>query len=134
MGDRAYVRLTCRQEDAGRFEQIGFVEDRTEGELAVSMVDEEANYAHYSELTELAKAHVVFCGWHDAGGDYDGAMFASGGDGQYHEALSTSHESLPLVRVKPDGSIAEGDLDRVRDFYSALVGAKKALGLKEDEP
>ena len=134
MGDRAYVRLTCRQEDAGRFERIGFVEDCTEGEFAISMVDEEANYAHYSELIELAKENVVFCGWHDAGGDYDGAMFASGGDGQYHEALSTSHESLPLVRVKPDGAIVEGDLDRVRDYYSALACARKALGMKEDVP
>lgn len=134
MGDRAYVRLTCRQEDAGRFEQIGFVEDCTESEFAISMVDEEANYAHYSELIELAKENVVFCGWHDAGGDYDGAMFASCGDGQYHEVLSTSHALLPLVRVKPDASIAEGDLDDVREYYSARACAKKALGLKEDEP
>jgi len=134
MGDRAYVRLTCRQEDAGRFEQIGFVEDCTEGELAVSMVDEEANYAHYSELTELAKASVVFCGWHDAGGGYDGAMFASGGDGQYYDVLSTSQESLPLLRVNSEGAILEGDLDGVREYYSALACARKALGLKEDEP
>lgn len=134
MGDRAYVRLTCRQADVGRFEQIGFVEDCTEGELAVSMLDEEANYAHYTELIELAKENIVFCGWHDVGGDYDGAMFASGGDGQYHEALLTSHESLPLVRVKPDGAIVEDDLDRVREYYSALACAKRALGLRGDEP
>ncbi|MCZ2156670.1 MAG: hypothetical protein LC114_22670 [Bryobacterales bacterium] len=134
MGDRAYVRLTCRQADAGRFEQIGFVEDCAEGEMAVSMVDEEANYAHYSELIGLAKENVVFCGWHDAGGDYDGAMFASGGDGQYHEALSTSHESLPLVRVKPDGAIVEADMDHMREYYSALACARKTLGMKEDVP
>lgn len=134
MGDRAYIRLTCRREDAGRFEQIGFVEDCIEGEFATSMVDEEANYAHYSELTELAKANVVFCGWHDAGGGYDGAMFASGGDGQYCDVLSTSQESLPLVRVNPDGAIVEGDLDRVREYYSALACARKTLGMKEDVP
>ena len=51
MGDRAYVRITCRREDAERFGQLGFVEDSAEGDIAVSMVDEEANYAHYFELT-----------------------------------------------------------------------------------
>ena len=134
MGDRAYVRLTCRREDADRFEQLGFVEDDTEGRLAVSMVDDEANYAHYAKLIELAKKNIVFFGWHDAGGEYDGSMFASAGDGMYHEALSTSHESLPLVRVRPDGSVAENDLDRVRDYYVALKFARAALELKEDEP
>jgi hypothetical protein len=133
MGDRAYVRLTCRQKDADLFGQLGFVEDDAEGKLAVSMVDDEANYAHYTELIELAKKNIVFFGWHDAGGEYDGSMFASAGDGKYHEVLSTPHESLPLARVRQDGSIAEGDLDRVREYYAALNLAKAALKLKEDK-
>jgi hypothetical protein len=52
MGDRAYVRITCRLEDAARFEQLGFVEEEgAENGRAVAMVDEAANYAHYSALT-----------------------------------------------------------------------------------
>ncbi|MBI1897217.1 MAG: hypothetical protein HYS04_11955 [Acidobacteria bacterium] len=37
MGDRAYVHITCRREDAERFGQLGFVEDGAEGDIAVSM-------------------------------------------------------------------------------------------------
>ena len=134
MGDRAYVRITCRREDAERFQQLGFVEDDSESDIAVSMVDDEANYAHYSALTALAKAGIVFFGWHDAGGEYDGSMFASDGTGEYHDVLSTPNELLVLARVKPDGSIAEGDLDRARKYYAALAVARAELGIVEAEP
>lgn len=131
MGDRAYVRITCRREDSERFEQLGFVEDDSESDIAVSMVDDEANYAHYSALTALAKAGIVFFGWHEAGGEYDGSMFASDGGGEYVEVLSTSNETLALVRVRPDGTIAEGDLDRIRRYYAALAVARAELGIAE---
>jgi hypothetical protein len=131
MGDRAYVRITCRREDAERFQQLGFVEDDSESDIAASMVDDEANYAHYSALTALAKAGIVFFGWHDAAGEYDGSMFASDGAGEYHEVLSTPNEPFALARVKPDGSIAEGDLDRVREYYAALAVARVELGIAE---
>lgn len=134
MGDRAYARITCRRRDAERFEELGFVEDEPDGDAAVSMVDDEANYGHYSALTALAKAGIVFFGWHDAGCEYDGSTFASDGTGKYHEVLSTANEPLALARVKPDGSIAEGDLDRVREHYAALARARAELGLKEDGP
>jgi len=134
VGDRAYVRITCRREDAEQFPQLGFIEDDSESDIAVSMVDDEANYAHYSALTALAKAGTVFFGWHDAGGEYDGSMFASDGTGEYHEVLSTPNEPLVLARVKPDGSIAEGDLDRARRYYAALAGARAELGIVEAEP
>jgi hypothetical protein len=133
MGDRAYVRITCRREEAERFQQLGFVEDDSESDMAVSMVDDEANYAHYSALTALAKAGIVFFGWHDAGGEYDGSMFASDGRGDYHEVLSTANEPLALARVRPDGAIAEGDLDRIRKYYAALAVARAELGIAEAE-
>ena len=131
MGDRAYVRITCRREDAERFEEIGFVEDDAESDVAVSMVDNEANYANYSALTALAKAGIVFFGWHDAGCEYDGSIFASDGSGEYREVLSTPNESLALVRVMPDGTIAERDFDCVGEYYSALAVARAELGITE---
>ncbi|MCW5979604.1 MAG: hypothetical protein KIT09_16115 [Bryobacteraceae bacterium] len=134
MGDRAYVRITCRRRDAERFEELGFVADEPDGDAAMSMVDDEAHYAHYSALTALAQAGIVFFGWHDAGCEYDGSMFASDGAGEYHDVLSTPNELLALARVKPDGSIAEGDLDRVREYYATLARARAELGSKEDGP
>lgn len=128
------MRITCRRDDAERFHQLGFIEDDAESDIAVSMVDEEANYAHYSTLTGLAKAGIVFFGWHDAGCEYDGSMFASDGTGEYREVLSAPNESVALVRVTPDGSIAEGDLDRVRLYYAALTVARAELGIGEAGP
>lgn len=97
MGDRAYVRITCRREDAERFRELGFVEVDAENKIAVSMVDDEANYAHYGALNALAKAGIVYFGWHEPGCEYDGSMFASDGTGEYHEVLSTPNEPLALV-------------------------------------
>jgi len=71
MGDRVYMRITCRREDAPHFEKLGFVEDETESDTAISMVDEEANYGHWQPLQEPAKAGIPFFGWHDPGGEYD---------------------------------------------------------------
>lgn len=131
MSDRAYVRITCRRADAERFRELGFIEDAIESETAASMVDDEANYAHHGALTALAQAGVVFFGWHEAGCEYDPALFVSDGSGEYREVLSTPSESLALVRVNPDATIVEGDLDRARDYYSAVTIARAVLGLAE---
>lgn len=133
MGDRAYVRITCRRADAEQFWELGFVEDDIESDEAVSMFDDEANYAHHVALTALAQAGVVFFGWHEAGCEYDPALFVSDGSGKYREVLSTPSELLALVRVSSDGIIAEEDLNRARDFYSALKIARAVLGLEEAE-
>jgi hypothetical protein len=131
MGDRAYVRITCRREDAARFEQLGFVDEETaKNGCAVAMVEEAANYAHYSTLTEVAKDRIVFFGWHDPGCEYDGSMFASDGAGEYCEMLSKPRESLALVRIRPDDHIADSDLDRARKHYAALSKARAELGLE----
>jgi hypothetical protein len=37
MGDRSYVRITCRREDAEHFQELGFVEDHVESDIALSM-------------------------------------------------------------------------------------------------
>ncbi len=110
---------------------FGFVEDDIESDTAVSMVDDEATYAHHAELTALAKAGVVFFGWHEAGCEYDAALLASDGSGDLREALSMPNELLALVCVKPDGTIAERDLDCVREYYAALAATRTELGIVE---
>ena len=104
MGDRVYMRITCRREDAPHFENLGFVEDESESEIAVSMVDDEANCGHSQPLRELAGGGVPFFGWHDAGGEYDASVLASDG-AEYAEALCTAQEPRPLAPVNADGSI-----------------------------
>jgi hypothetical protein len=131
MGDRAYVRITCRRVDAPRFEKLGFVEDETEGEIAISMVDAEANYGHWEPLQELAKAGVPFFGWHDAGGEYDGCLLASDG-AEYTDALSTTHEARPVAPVNADGSIDPERLNEAKRYYEVLAKARAALAVPEE--
>jgi hypothetical protein len=133
MRDRVYMRITCRREDAPRFEKLGFVEDETEGEVATSMVDAEANYGHWEPLQELAKAGVPFFGWHDAGGEYDGCVLASDGM-EYADALCTTHEPRPLAPVNADGSIDSDLLNEAKRYYEVLARARAALGFPEEAP
>ena len=131
MGDRVYMRITCRREDAPHFEKLGFVEDETEGEIAISMVDAESNYGHWEPLQELAKAGVPFFGWHDAGGEYDGCVLASDGT-EYADALCTTHESRPLAPVNADGSIDSDRLNEAKRYYEVLARARSALAIPEE--
>jgi hypothetical protein len=133
MGDRAYMRIACRREDAPHFHKLGFVEDEPESEIAISMVDEEANYGHWQPLQELAKAGVPFFGWHDAGGEYDGCILASDGT-EYADALCTTHECRPLVPVNSDGRIDAQALDGVKRYYAVLAKARAALAIREEAP
>ena len=131
MGDRVYMRITCRREDAQHFEKLGFVEDETEGEMAISMVDAEANYGHWEPLQELAKAGVPFFGWHDPGGEYDGCVLAADGT-ECADALCTTHESRPLAPVNADGSIDSDRLNDAKRYYDVLARARSALAIPEE--
>jgi hypothetical protein len=133
MGDRVYMRITCRREDAPHFEKLGFVEDETESDIAISMVDAEANYGHWEPLQGLAKAGVPFFGWHDAGGEYDGCVLAADGM-EYADALCTTHEARPLAPVNADGSIDSDRLNEVKRYYEVLARARVALAIPEEAP
>jgi hypothetical protein len=133
MGDRVYMRITCRREDAPHFEKLGFVEDDTEGDSAISMVDAEANYGHWEPLQELAKAGVPFFGWHDAGGECDGRLLASDG-AEYTDALSTTHEARPVTPVNTDGSIDPERLNEAKHYYDVLAKARAVLAVPEEAP
>lgn len=131
MGDRVYMRITCRREDALYFENLGFVEDEVESEIAISMVDDEANYGHSQPLRELARGGVPFFGWHDAGGEYDARVLASDG-AEYAEALCTAQEPRPLVPVNADGRVDADALRETIRYYEVLTRVHLALGVQEE--
>lgn len=133
MGDRVYMRIFCRREDAPHFERLGFVEDAAESAIAVSMVDEEANYGHWEPLQQLAKAGVSFFGWHDPGGEYDGCVLASDGV-EYADALSTKHEARPVAPVNADGTIDFERLSEAKRYYKILAKAHALLDIQEQAP
>ena len=101
MGDRAYVEIVCREEDEPLFEALGFMQEFRHALPAnvVTMVDAEASEGATTELQALAEKGIAFRGWHDAGGSYDGACFASAG-GKYHEVPRLNHSDLPCIEVQ----------------------------------
>ena len=85
MGDRTYVRLYIHPEDLGHpacQKFLGQVDPSDDESLpAHERYWEEANYAFYSDLEELAGARVRFHGHHGRGDEYDAQTFFSDGTG-----------------------------------------------------
>lgn len=129
MGDRAYVEIVCREEDEPLFEAIGFMEEFRHGlpVNVVTLVDAEASEGNSSELQALAEKGIVFRGWHDADGSYDGACFASVG-GQFHEVPRLNHSDLPCIEVHIDGTTDAEQLLAACEYLKASERAGEALG------
>jgi hypothetical protein len=64
--------------------------------------------------------NASFRGWHDAGGSYDGACFASVG-GQFCEVPRLNHSDLPCVEVHVDGTIDADQLLAACEYLKAFV-------------
>ena len=139
MGDRAYVEIVCREEDEPLFEALGFKQEFRHALPAnvVTMVDAEASEGATTELQALAEKGIVFRGWHDAGGSYDGACFASAG-GKYYEVPRLNHSDLPCIEVHVDGTVDADQLLAACEYLKASDRAGETLGFpsgieQEDE-
>ena len=132
MGDRAYVEIVCREEDEPLFEAIGFMQEFRHAlpVNVLTMVDAEASDGNSTELQALAEKDIVFRGWHDAGGAYDGACFASVG-GKYHEVPRLNHSDLPCVEVHVDGTIDGDQLLAACGYLKASEKAGEMLGFPD---
>ena len=130
MGDRAYVEVVCREEDEPLFETLGFMQEFRHALPAnvVTMVDAEASEGATNELQALAEKGIVFRGWHDAGGSYDGACLASAG-GKYHEAPRLNHSDLPCIEVHVDGTVDADQLLVASEYLKASDRVGEMLGL-----
>lgn len=132
MGDRAYMEVVCRREDAGRFEDLGFCEqewgtDFPEG--VVFLVDEEANYGHDSAMQELSASGIAFCARHDEGGDYHAAVIASDGS-RCCSVESPFGDGRPHVAVNPDGNVDAVAMKAAAEYYAVESAARRVLGIK----
>lgn len=78
MGDRCYMEIHCRRQDAARFDDLGFVnqdEDAGPPDQTIHMVDEQANYAHYDTMP----TDVPWLGSSGMGGSYNSTVWACDG-------------------------------------------------------
>ena len=122
MGDRCYMKLECRRQDAPRFEALGFYieEDESKADVA-TMVDEGANYAHSGDMPE----DIPYYGWHDTGGGYEACVFAC--DGKKLAEATCLRDWLPVVSVKEDGSLIQEMLEQAREYLACLARAMPAI-------
>jgi hypothetical protein len=114
MGDRCYMKLTCRLQDVPRFEPLGFdPEDDTPTDgRTIELCDPEANYAHSGDLP----TDIPWTAYHYEGGDYGSFELVCCGDGKIHE-WATGHGNDDYVFPDP---IAHPDhfLSRIVDFHA----------------
>jgi hypothetical protein len=132
MGERCYSTLVCAQRDKDVFEKMGYrleelkplSADGKEIPGAVVMVDDQANYGHYDELTSLTGIPFLVCGSWCPGAYGDHLIVSDGKEWHHSEAL---HESnYPAVRVEYGGVIRGSEVEDARKYwmvYSTSVDA-----------
>jgi len=86
MGDRCWVDVTLRREDADRFLDMVMLapDGRDEDGPTVTLTFPEANYGMGQPLDVAATAKIEFYGSHTRGDSYGPNDFYSNGDGMVH--------------------------------------------------
>ena len=123
MGDRCYFEIKCRKQDTKPFEELGFTaQDWQEGEPlgAATMIDEEANYAHYDALP----TNIPWTGTNAAGGNYGQCNHAC--DGQEYVSVETGHMGGYVCEIK-NGNIEKTCRNRIIQYQRVLKRAEKLL-------
>ena len=130
MSDRCYLSVTVEAARLDEFKKIVFgggdVEVEESSDLAVTLVDYEANYALYDELVSAAAEGILFHGYHADGGDYGPGYFFSKG-GLYHEWEISKNNNGFCVVVDDDGTIPQDEQEKLRMFVLALADAARRL-------
>lgn len=125
MGERCYLTLVCAKQDKDVFEKMGYrleeskplSGDGKEIPGAVVMVDEQANYGHYDDLTTLISIPFLVCGGSCPGAYGDHLIVSDGKEWHHSEALHES--SYPAVRVEYGGVIRGSEVDGARKYWMA---------------
>jgi len=143
MGERCYSTLVCAERDKDVFEKMGYgleeskalSADGKEIPGAVVMVDEQANYGHYDELTALTGIPFLVCG-SSCRGVYGDHLIVSDGK-QWHHSEALHESNYPAVRVECGGVIRDSELDGARKYwtvYSMAVAAIKRAVVHKASP
>lgn len=132
MGDRCYMRLNIARKDLPVFEDIGFMDaEGCNSGASITVEDPEANYAHYTELENLAMNGVVFEGYHGQGGEYEAAVVAS--DGAEYAEANTIDSKHPAVSIGPDGNVMNEQLNIATNYWRVYARAREKLDLLDME-
>jgi len=137
MGDRCHMVVYCLKKDAAVFEDLGFVlqDDGSSPSCSVdipvgvvTMVDEEANYAHSGDMPE----NIVYLSDHSRGFDYGcGGVVCDGKKCIEYETLDIG--DWPAVPLRRGGDFDPDYLGRQRAATSMVSGVMSTLGFGDDE-
>jgi hypothetical protein len=124
MSDRCYSSGYCRKQDLPRFTAVGYTEeeDGSSAELGIRIVDDQANYASYSDLAALATEGIPFVMSHDAGGEYPSGVNASDG---IKFADCTAIDGDPVVTMDETGALH--GLESATEFWVIYAAARKLI-------
>lgn len=133
MGDRCCMMITCRAQDAARFEPEGFVR---EGDVAAdglaTMVDEGRNYADMDGLPK----DVPYTGAHSSGDSYSPGIFACDGL-QFAYAQCRQDSNWPAADINEHGepnTVQMGDAIRYWRIQRRAKAMLEGAPADEDEP
>jgi hypothetical protein len=140
VADRCYSTLICAKADQTTFLEIGYKADESQA-LTVDgdeipdvqvMVDEEAAGANYDELTTLKRTPFLVSNTGCRGAFGDHLLVSDGENWSHAESL---HESnYPAVRVNPDGSVSNEDLENARKYWQVYAAALDAFKQRATPP
>lgn len=149
MGDRCYLRIKVRRQDAKLWAQVADEEDIAkwldlyepddgESKTLEGSIDE-VNYGWTDELTKAAGLGCVFEGRHEEGGEYDAEEFAGIGGRLFIYAVGK--DGSPLVNLDEETLELTPEckknlryqLDGIRKASDALAALEGTLGNEEDE-
>lgn len=114
------MEITCRRQDQGRFEALGFTAQEWNNPASDSvttvMVDEEANYAHCGDMP----TDIPYHGIHGAGGDYgSGACVCDG------------HDYAEVERGHAGGFVVNWDEATKRPLTRSLRAVRRYLTVRD---
>jgi hypothetical protein len=138
MGDRAYLRMTCRKQDEAVVDEAlgGFSVYEDDPNASPSDLLEieiqEANYGLYDERCELAARGIPFYGFHSEGGSYDACQFVAN-DGEMIEVAYLSCSGDIAVPVGEHGVPRGDEVLNVQKFLRLLKEVKFLFGEDTEE-
>jgi len=140
MADRCFSTLICANADQNIFERLGYKADESQalvvdGEEIANvrvMIDEEAPGGNYDELTALKGVPFLVSNTGCRGAFGDHLVVSDGENWSYAESL---HESnYPAVRVNPEGSVSNEDLENARKYWQVYAAVLEALKRRAAPP